>query len=508
MRSPERSDLRRPVRIIFLIALIIAVVAMMLVRTKLIPYYNLNMGGVDQNVVQGTVRILLGEPLYGDPEAPPFPIVQYAPFFFYVHAAVCWMAGVQAGDVQEIYVIGRILSLLFVLGASWVIFVISRRMKIALPLSIAAAAFFFTSLTDQYFLRPDALFTLLFWCHLLIFIGSFHEPPAGRSQVILLGSLFAVLSIFTKQTGSIVPVISGVFLLLSAKWRMFLQFFLGCVGWTIALSLLLFMFNEPSSVFKNIVLGNVNGIDPRHTLDHLLSKYGLPIVLWVGIGIVTAVTVVLQKDRDPLVGYLACAVLFASFWAGLTALKKGSNTNYYTEAQMLSVLLVLLIISQRRWLAMRGWRPLAAASILLLIPFTALLRSAMYFRSVFITDYRKDQPERYHAEQRLVERIFDHGLKEEEYVLLLSRGYTEMLLAPQTLLNAKDIVMVSGEHFALDISELFEMADDGRMKYVISSFDSSSPLLESVSLEHFRPLFEQDGFTVYIHAEIMDRAAR
>ena len=74
-----------------LIFMAISLGVMFFVRVKLMTHYTLDMGGADQNVVQGTLRVMLGEPLYGDPEEPPFPAIQYSPAFFGASTTDSWV---------------------------------------------------------------------------------------------------------------------------------------------------------------------------------------------------------------------------------------------------------------------------------------------------------------------------------------------------------------------------------------------------------------------------------
>jgi hypothetical protein len=480
-----------------LIFMAIALAAMFFVRMKLMTHHTLNMGGVDQNVIHGTLRILLGEPLYGDPEKPPFPAVQYSPAFFYVHALVCLVAGIGPEDVQGLYVSGRAISLVFNLVTCWLIVLVCRRLGLGRTLSFAAAAFFFVSLTDMYFLRPDSLYALFFWCHVLVVVKAVKDDDMvdWSGPVILWSSLFAVLAIFSKQTGLIVPAMTGFFMLVQGRWKALFRFSLACAVWTLVFLGATFLVNDPWAVYQNNVLANVNGTDLPHLLGHLTNRYGAAVTLWLIFGITISVHTLKRRDSNVHV-YLALAMLVTTAWALLTALKRGSNTNYYTESQMLAVLLGLVLAVR---VPAHVWRPYIMALMLLLMPLTSLLRSAMFLNATMISKYRADDPARYHSEKELSQKIREHGLAPDEYVFVLHRGYAEMFLAPRTLWNAKCIVLVSDEVLEFDLEEFYAMAADGRMKYVIADRDDTTLAFHGRPLNGFLPLFHHDRHTVYIH---------
>ncbi len=487
-----------------LIGMLIAFAVMFFVRVQLMTHYTLNMGGVDQNVVLGTLRIMQGEALYGDPEAPPFPVVQYSPAFFYIHVWACMLAGVDASDVQGVYVTGRVISLLMNLITCWLIVLVCRRMGMAWYIAIAAGAFLFTSLTDMYFLRPDSLYLLFFWCHVVVVVSSIREGVIHwNGKVVLWCSLFAVLALFSKQTGLIVPVMTGGFMLFQGRWMALLKFSLACALWSGLFLAGLFLVNEPYAVYQNVVLGNVNGTDIAHLIEHLTNRYGLPITIWLLVGVAVSIHALRGKEKQ-LPGYIAFAMLVTLIWALFTAMKRGSNSNYYTESQMLTVVLCLMLVLEQ---GRQQWKHVLWIFVLLFLPFVSLLRSAMFLNATMITKYRADEPSVYYTDREVARRIREHGLAPEEYVFVMNRGFSEMFLSPHTLWNAKCIVLVSDEYLAFDLTEFYSMAKNGRMKYVITDRSETTLGFYGQRFDDFVPLFEVDGRAVHVHRNALDDPA-
>lgn len=493
--SPEmmRNLLKGPVLWVT-VAMGLALGVMLYLRIKLLSFHVLNMGGVDQNIVQGTVRLLLGEPLYGDPTAPPFPIIQYAPLFFHLHAWLCTMLGLGMERLQDIYVAGRVLCLVLNLATMALVVRTARALGLRGTLPLLAGAFLITALTEMYFLRPDALYLFFFWAHVLLFLRVVREGPQASALNLALSALMAVLAVFSKQSGVVIPLMAGVWFLCERRWRDLFHFAAYCAVFAVLGLVWLLGGNEPWAAYANVVLGNANGTDVRHMLSHLTSKYGHMILAWLLLGTVLSVAA-LRRSQDPMRRYLALGGLVALAWAMLTALKRGSNANYYNEAQMIFVLLGLCMLQERPW----AGAPRFAPFVLGLMAVVSLARTGMYFSSVEITHYRRDEPEPYARDMRIAERIRAQGLDAQDHVFLLGRGYTEMLLAPHTLLNAKDIVHVSAEGFRLDLSEFRRMLGEGEVRYIIAPADVDAGALtyDGIALTGYAPLFTEQDITVF-----------
>lgn len=65
-------------------------------RIDLLHVYYVDFGGLDPNVVYGTQRLLLGEPLYQNPEQSPYAIIQYMPIYYHLCAWLAAKLGIHA----------------------------------------------------------------------------------------------------------------------------------------------------------------------------------------------------------------------------------------------------------------------------------------------------------------------------------------------------------------------------------------------------------------------------
>lgn len=479
----------------FLAGSLLAVAVTLFVRARHLDNYTLDTGGFDLNVMQATLRIVDGTPLYGDPERPPFAIVQYGPLHMVLVGSTCRMLGLTAADVQGTYVVTRIIVLFLNLVACVVLYRIGRSIGISAVLSIGMSAFFFANLAVFYYARPDSLYILFFLLHVLAFLRWLRTPTEERGWMDLLPvACYAALALFTKQTGLIAFLLSGGFLLLRRQWKDLVHL----TVWSflfVALGLvLLHTQGGLTNAYKNMVLGVANGITLDWLIATFMSKYMLIGIGWTLIGLFVAWRT-RQEKTDATTRYLAWGVVVCLGWAMLTGLKAGMNLNYFTEHFVFAVLLAM------HWMSVDPSRAWMRRVVLLYLPGLALLRAAMYFSAFEVTRYYADEPDAYAAEVEMASAIAPL-LPEGDYFFLLDRGYTELFLPYHTLLDQKDIISTSGDHLRLDHSDFFELLDAGRVPFIATIDPDSVPRFEGRSFAHYRLWATFGDWRVLIHPDV------
>ncbi|MCC6939503.1 MAG: hypothetical protein IT226_14890 [Flavobacteriales bacterium] len=488
-------------RRLFVAGLLVAIAVTLFFRVRYVPSYNLNTGGYDQNVVYGVVRIMNGTPLYTDPEKAPFSIIQYGPVHMRLVATVCDLLGTDPADVQQVYVITRSVVLLLNLLACWVLFRVGRRLGLRASNAFGVAAFFFTGMAVFYYMRPDSTYILFFWLHVLAFIPVVQAERGKSTWSSMLPSvIFGVLAVFTKQTGVIAFLLAGGFFMIQRRWRdLMLYAALSMITGIAALGLLI-MEGGLSNAYKNVVLGVMNDVSPEWLMAMVVSKYfliGLPItVLGIAAGWKW-----LRGPASAIERYVALGAVVCLGWAVITGLKAGMNLNYFTEHYIFAAIAMAMVVDGS---SRTTWHRWVARSFIVLIPMIALVRTAMLFSAFEITRYYADRPGTYRAEQELVDQLRSHGLQPDEYLLLWHRGYTELFLPEQTLMDQKDIQYKSQLHGRLDQSDFFEMAGDGRLKYVVAPTRVKDVVILGRSFNDYIPYFATDSFRVAIHPRSAD----
>lgn len=479
-------------RRLFFVGLLMALLVTLFLRVRYIPYVCLNTGGYDQNVIYGIVRVLDGEPLYSDPEAPPFAIIQYAPLHTELMALGCRSIGLQANKVQAVYVVTRIVSLLFTLLTCLVLYRLCRRLSLSRITAFGIMAFFLAGLPAFCYMRPDATYMFWFFLHLLAFLPVVRAPRGTASWGMLLWpALLAAIAVYTKQTGLITLVITGGFLLFQRRWSELVRYALLSALFGISGLYLLHIEGGLEMAYKNIVLGTANGIQPSWMLDVLSSKYALVGMGWMVLGVIAARKLMVRNASSESV-FIGIAAPIALGWGLLTGLKQGMNVNYFTENYVLSAIAVAWWVER----AAPAPDPWIRRIFLGYLPFVALFKTAMYFSAFEVTHYFRNDPQRYADERSIVDELEARGAG---YVFLTDRGFTELFLPYTSLLSQKDIKVPDTDPPRLDRSELFRMAEDGRLRYLMTPVSVTTPSYEGIAFQRHKPIFERGRWRVWEH---------
>lgn len=463
-----------------LLALLLAVVAWHLaLRLRLVTDPRVDLGGAEINTVYGAQKLLLGRPLYEDPEMPPFDVMQYAPAHYAMLDGLARSMGVGPEDSCGLFKISRCLALLLNLLTCAVVFALCRAIGCPAWPSMAAAALTFTLYTEHFYGRGDALYALLFTGALLAYT---RWMLSGDARVLLLAALLSVCCVSAKQTGALVIGIVLLDLLMSRAWRGARLFAAALVvllgtGW-----LLLVSTGSATFFFKNTVQGLANGISPsmhRELFDLVTYKYYAPFHLAAVFLLVRAF-----RSGDRLDRFLGAAMVLSLAFGLLTGLKSGSNLNYLFEAHMLAA-----IAAARRLAGIGGWR---AVVVLLFVLAFSTYRTRLLQLRVGTEEERERHATALHADLAVHDRLIrEFGLKPEDWVLITYRGHLELLLNGQGLLAQKDVIAWSVEE-VYDRSVFLGMMDGGDVRCVISDapLDTLRLFGHAWALD---PLLEEEG---------------
>lgn len=474
--------------------LCIVLLATAATRVSLIPRHVHNIGFSEPNIVDGVQRILSGTPLYGDPEAPPYDIMQYAPLHYYACAVLCVLTGTHADDVQAIYIASRTVSLLTNLLTLWLLWRLGRRLALPAWSRLLWITVLFTAMHEPYFSRPDGLY--LFCC-----IGLFTttiralEEPATERRMMLYAALWSTVAIFTKQSAVGPLGATGLALLLQRRWAATGWFVLftgmACLG---ALGVVV-LANGWHNSYANIVLGNVNGfsmpwflIVPPEVFSGL-AFWITPVALMLGV-------INVRTKGRPVDKYLLTGSIVTWVWAFITGMKNGSNVNYLTEHYILSIPIILL------WVRDAGDQ-LRTTQLVLITGLVVVLmaRCASIVKTFAFSPYVPDDVAGYYGDIEAAEIIRAHGLAPGDGVFVMGQSsYLEQIFQQQAWLKQTDIIGLSKEALPLDYSAVFDAQRNDRLRYVISA-DPNEPLgYREHPLTGFVPSFEAGKYTVYVRA--------
>ena len=440
-------------------------------RIHLVTAFIPEIGGVESNVIYSLQRVLAGYPLYTDPAAAPYSITQYTPLYYWL----CWLVGttvqVDPADVHQVYELSRGVSLLLNLLFAFSAFVISRNIfRIGKGLSFVVFTYAFVYLDEESFSRPDSLYNLLFLVTIGLFLKTLLPRYRPSSKYLIVASITAVLTIFSKQ--------SGIYLV--ALLLVFTVFYLKNARWTLVASatmlvtfggLFLLSSNGGLHTFlQNTVQGVNNGASvtwfaKRIMVEHF-QKERFVNICGLFLGLYYLATGVSNTKK-----FLGLSLLVSFAFALITSFKIGAAPNYFTEFIVLTVIATAIFIASNGFVAKQtplsiNYRPLF---LLVFVLFTLPPRLAGKVVKKVIDVENAGQYE-YLSSQAVARFLYeDEALKPNEQVFVTTHveDYLNKFLYRNAIFPQKEIVIANPPD-AYNYSAFRRGLENGEVGYVIA----------------------------------------
>lgn len=413
----------------------------LLTRCVLLAYYDNNMGGIETNVVYGIQRILLGQPLYQDPAAGTYAVIQYSPLHYYLSAAVAKLAGLVALNVQGIYTLCRILALVFNLLTVAVVAAIIRIWGFRRGRLLLLATPVLIILTTHYFLRGDSL-------HLLFFASAFwafiRYSQKQQLLFLLIAALFSAACIMSKQSGVLVCGIIGLSLLVIYRRYWHLLIYSGSALFCVAIIAWICTGGAWQSLYRNAYLGLKNGTDLSFLYRIFVNRFFIELVPCYFIGGIVVYTAV-KKIGDPVFRIVALGVGISWLFAVITGLKIGSSNNYFIEfLVMLIIALPYLLQSEfGKQLLFSPFRyPVTIYRFGCFALFVLVTSKTMgLVTAVYIDKSIKNNKEQYTRDKMLYDYFIQElHLQHDEKILFTERNFLDNLFIEYAIMPTKDVV--------------------------------------------------------------------
>jgi hypothetical protein len=482
----------------FMRAMIIASVVIGLVhlatRIQIIPFHMRDIGGTESFTIHGIQLMLLGHPLYTDPEQLPFCMIPHSPIYFYLCTAMGKLAGVDPMEPQQVYMLSRIVSLLLNLLSTWLAVRCARALDVQKGPAWMIGILHFCTLFVTNWSRPDSLYMVFFAAFILFGIKAVRTPVLTHwlQRPWLLTGLMAALAIFSKQTGVLCFLIGVPAAFLTRGIRAAFSFALaGGVGALFLLGLTLTQ-TDLATLYKNIVLTNTNGVTFQIIKGMFTDKYGLCVLPWMLLGAVWAVVQIRRGDATGR--FLGVGCLIALAFGMATSLKVGGGPNYLTEFYLYVFLLAgRAACSSSETSSPSPLRPVFAAYA----TFTVLFRSAMFFSAIEVSHWFKDDHEGYERERAVAQRM--GSIAPTGPIFQRQIGFTELFLPERATVVQKWVVTASGDKFGLDMEELYRMLRAGEIGVAVSD-DADTLRFNKRTFPIYRELYSNGHEHVFVPA--------
>lgn len=477
-------------------------------RIVLIGYYNNNLGGIELNVVYGIQRILLGQPLYQDPAAGSFAVIQYTPLYYYFVASIGRLAGIKALDVQSVFELCRIIALIFNLLTIVLCTFIIRSMGFSWAKSVVFSLPLLLVLTSHYYTRGDSMHLFLFVAAIWAYL---HYSKKGSILYIVLAALLTAVCILVKQSGLLCLGITGCCMIFVE--RRYLPAIIYATLTVIFSGLIAVIFIGPGDLhlfYLNAWLGLKNGIDLSFLYSMFISQFYLDLIPFYLLGGMMA-WFALEKIQNKTYQILAAGTVLSFLFAVFTGLKKGSSNNYFTE--FLNMVLLALPIFLQYVSEQKSSFRIAKFRILIysfsLIAFVILITSKTvgFFSVVYIEKGFKNNRDEYKRDVLLYD-YFKKSLHIQpgEKIFFTERRFLDNLFIEYALMPTKDVtsMVYLANKTTYDYTGFIKGMNTGMIRYIVADeqrndiniCSDSLPFVQFDTLK-FKVIAKVSGYCIY-----------
>lgn len=455
--------------------------------------YTPDLGGVENSVIYSVCKMLNGLPLYGDTENANFDITQYSPLYYYLHYFIADVLSLHPlTQLHEVYIVGRILSLVFgISGFVLIVHILSKLLKTDKRIAFIAGIIQFFYLTKIHFAsRPDALFSLVFIVFVYLMIAYLNKKEHAVLY-LYAAAVCAVFSMFIKQNGIQLPVILGVFLMFSFNWKIAIK---SGITMFVLTGMLYYIFTGMYGVFffKNIFGGLDNGVSFARVYD-VFSNFHLHSMLIFAVGIFLTFKI-FKKDASEIDIFFSVNLIVLFCFAFLTSAKEGSWKNYYNEFIIVSIIggaayLGKAFVDVREYAGSKDLREIVYIYILVLIPSIGMYN----LFHVHYTDLKKTS-EDYREKQQLSNKLNTLLQKYPAAYFVSFETEVQNMIPEKAVVPNKDIV---GFCSKFNYDRYREKVKNAHIKYMILSKGEGIPAFLQADYSGFKRMENQGKWDIW-----------
>jgi hypothetical protein len=472
----------------------IVFVLVLVIRIFHINVYTTDLFGYEQDEIYTIQHVLSDLPIYNDPEEAPFSITQKTPLYHIFTGEIGKIVGVNPSDPFQVYQLNRSISLILALITCGIGFLILYRiLSSPFKLSLILSMIIFIAMEGHMFTRPDGLFSLSF----LITIASNIIYVQKRDNRFLWLSIFlGVVTIFVKQTGIILPVITLAYVLFFE--RDFKKLLTGAFVAILTFGLLLLILSKGafSIFFANTIGGLNNGINVRWFYDFIYKFTYQKFALFFIFGLYCSWEWLSKDNRSRLTDFLSLALILDFIFTHFISLKWGSTPSYFSEFVHLSILAVPVYYQRIKFVSFRSSiSKLAFLSSIALIP---LLTSGK--RLMASISFSDEVP--FQECEKIRDYLTDHYKEEMKEWIFTDDELLKLYLYKNSLLPQEDISYRSFTTNQFDYKRYFQILKIGAVPILVSKnslkeIEKNDWYLFSSFSEYYHKVESVDGFHIY-----------
>lgn len=341
--TPARGASRWPHVRRRIVGPLVIIVAALLTMLRLLEYGMVSVSHIDLSFPEGAVTaraldVAAGDSPYSDWREWPHGFAPYGPLTYY---PVGWAARMFRGDDgapsgRSVYLLGRAQSFLSLAGIILLLFILTRTAGGSIASGFLASCLFLSWEWLMAFLvsyRPDAATTFF---SVLAVAMALSGPAKGWRLAGALAALYVAMWFKPVSWATLAVLLVWIARHRGARSAGILGGLFGLAGLLPALALNGIM---DGRLFHNMLGSMDNGVDLLRPAEIFgLIPHPFQLLLVCGVVIALCEWKARMKSGE---GLLDLALMLSVIVAALQTLKAGSHTNYYVEAHVFSVLVVV-----------------------------------------------------------------------------------------------------------------------------------------------------------------------
>jgi hypothetical protein len=468
--------------------LFVASVLAMMLLSALVISYPVDLKGVESNVIHSIQLSMLDfKLLYQSPEEYPFNINQYSPLYFFMTAGLLQLLQVDPEDFIRIRVLARSITTL-ILGLSLMVFfnIIKGQLKQSAATAYTASGLFLLLTFPWYTIsRPDVLVMLFFLLAFQLML-SILNGASEKKLGFLLGLIF-ILGLGSKLSMAYLMLAFGAYWVFTGKWRI-----IGycSLGFAVSLTLTYFIFLglpfELTALKENIIDGINNGVDLSMALVVYREYIGLYGFFTITLLLLSMAAIRLPKPtEDAQMGYFLWMFSGVFVLSLIATLKYGSAINYFNEALVIGLILLIYLVSSK----FPTYTQLTN-TLLMAFGIALAINHGAWFGPTLLSSLKHGIGKIPDESAQLIE-IIQEDLG-DAYIFSQNRE-VGMAFPANAILFPNDVHYKSHQRKLIDYTTVHQYMEEGKIKYLVL-FSDVNPIYDL----DFLPWYEFKGlFGIY-----------
>ena len=471
---PVYNFLKNNAYLITFIFCIICTIIMLYIKGMYILSYHPDISGSERGTTFGIQIVADKQPLYRNPEVPPFWIVQYAPIYYYLVGFSYRLLDWDPTNIHRIQFLSRLISFILISFSMVVAYATVRKfLNLSKILSVIFCCLIFGQLQQWHLTnsRIDSLLFLFTVLFIYVILKAIDEKEEWNKYFVL-ACFIAVVAFFTKQSALIHSVVLLGYFFYRFQWSSLLK----CAGYLAVLfTIFTLIFSQLEfkifydNLFGSLELPIVPGWFYGYTFKHLIPATSILIAVSFVISFRWLFT-----SSNPRTIFLALATFLFFGFATATAFKHGAAVGYYHEFAYVGLIGIFYYFYNEHLSETN--------SSLTYYLFPALVGMTMlFFTSQQIEKYDASNLDKYYSdyiEQNNVKKYIEEHVALDDKVVISGgedyRGWLLQHMLFKHLLAYQDTeVRFLFEAKRFNFNGFYGLVKEGKIKYLI--LDRNSP---------------------------------